>query len=37
VDYKLKTNTVILLDLGHTLKEDTYRRNNEKEGNPKLE
>jgi hypothetical protein len=37
VDYRPKTNTVILLDMGHTLRENTYRRNREREGNQKLE
>jgi hypothetical protein len=30
VDYRSKTNAVILLDMGHTLGENVYRRNGEK-------
>jgi hypothetical protein len=37
VEYRPKTNAVILLDMGHTLRENTYRRNREREGNLKLE
>jgi hypothetical protein len=29
-DFRLKTNAVILLDMGHTLRENTYRRNRER-------
>jgi hypothetical protein len=36
-DYSPKTNTVILLDMGHTLRETMNGRNREKEGNQKLE
>jgi hypothetical protein len=37
-DYRPKTNAVILLDMGHTLRgEHGYRRNRKREGNPKLE
>jgi hypothetical protein len=37
VDYKPKTNAVILLDMGHTLRENVHGRNRKREGNPKLE
>jgi hypothetical protein len=37
VDYKPKTNAVILLDMGHTLRENVHGRNREREGNLKLE
>jgi hypothetical protein len=30
VDFRPKTNVVILLDTGHTLRENTYRRNRER-------
>jgi hypothetical protein len=32
-----KTNAIILLDMGHTLRENTHERNREREGNIKLE
>jgi hypothetical protein len=35
--YRPKTNSVILLDLGHTQEENTYTRNREREGTLKLE
>jgi hypothetical protein len=35
-DYRPKTNAVILLDMGHTLRENAYRRNRERKGNLKL-
>jgi hypothetical protein len=31
VDFRCKTNAVILIDMGHTLREDTYRRNRERQ------
>jgi hypothetical protein len=37
VDYRPKTNAVILLDMGHTLRENAHRGNREREGNLKLE
>jgi hypothetical protein len=37
VDYRLKTNAVILLDMGHTLRGDHAWRDREREGNLKLE
>jgi hypothetical protein len=37
MDFRPKTNAVILLDTGHTLRGDMYRRNREREGNLKLE
>jgi hypothetical protein len=37
VDYRTKTNAVILLDMGHTLRGEHNRRNREREGNLKLE
>jgi hypothetical protein len=37
VDFGPKTNTVILLDMGRTLRGEEYRRNREREGNLKLE
>jgi hypothetical protein len=37
VDYRPKTNAVILLDMGPTLGENTHRRNRERKGNLKLE
>jgi hypothetical protein len=38
VDYRAKTNTVILLDMGHTLRgECAHGRNREREINLKLE
>jgi hypothetical protein len=37
VDYRPKTNSVILLDMGHTLRENIHGRNREKEGNLKLD
>jgi hypothetical protein len=38
VDYTSKTNALILLDMGHMLRgERVYRRNRDREGNPKLE
>jgi hypothetical protein len=36
VDYRLKTNAVILLDMGYTLRGEWYRRNTERNGNLKL-
>jgi hypothetical protein len=36
-DYRPKTNAVILLDMGHTLRKNVHRRNREREGNLKLE
>jgi hypothetical protein len=38
-DYSPKTNAVILLDMGHTLRKGTHmrERNREREGNLKLE
>jgi hypothetical protein len=36
VDYRPKTNEVILLDMGHTLRGEC-RKNREREGNLKLE
>jgi hypothetical protein len=36
-DCRPKTNTVILLDMGHTLRENLHGRNREREGNLKLE
>jgi hypothetical protein len=36
-DYRPKTNAVILLNMGHTLRENTHERNREREGNVKLE
>jgi hypothetical protein len=36
VDYRSKTNVVILLDMGHTLRENAHGRNREREGNLKL-
>jgi hypothetical protein len=36
-DYRPKINAVILLDMGHTLGENTYRKNWKREGNLKLE
>jgi hypothetical protein len=36
VDYRLK-NAVILLDMGHTQRENVHRRNRERERNLKLE
>jgi hypothetical protein len=36
-DYRPKTNAVILLDMGCTQGENTYRRNGEREGSLKLE
>jgi hypothetical protein len=35
-DYRPKTNAVILLDMGYTLRGNTYRRNTEKEAKPKI-
>jgi hypothetical protein len=35
-DYIPKTNAVILLDTGHTLRENAQRRNRESKGNLKL-
>jgi hypothetical protein len=38
MDYRPKTNAVILVDMGHTLRgEHIHRRNKEREGNLKLE
>jgi hypothetical protein len=37
VDYKPKTNVIILLDMGHTLRGEVHWRNREREGNLKLE
>jgi hypothetical protein len=37
VDYRLKTNAEILLDMGHTLRESRHRRNKKRKGNLKLE
>jgi hypothetical protein len=37
LDYRPKINAVILLDMGHTLKEYTHKSNREREGNLKLE
>jgi hypothetical protein len=37
VDYIPKTSAVMLLNMGHTQGENTYRRNREREGNLKLE
>jgi hypothetical protein len=37
VDYRPKTNAVILLDMGHKLRVNAYRRNREREGKLKLE
>jgi hypothetical protein len=37
VDYRPKTNAVILLDMGHTLRENIHGRNREREGNLKFE
>jgi hypothetical protein len=37
VDCRLKTNAVILLDMGHILRENVHGRNREREGNLKLE
>jgi hypothetical protein len=37
VDYRLKTNAVILLDVGHTLMGDHTRTDKEKEENQKCE
>jgi hypothetical protein len=36
-DYRLKTNAVILLDMGHTLRGDSTLQDREREGNQKLE
>jgi hypothetical protein len=36
-DYRPQTNAVILLDMGHTLRENVHGRNREREGNLKLE
>jgi hypothetical protein len=33
VNYKPKTNAVILLDMGHMLRENTHGRNREREEN----
>jgi hypothetical protein len=35
-DYRPKTNAVILLDMGHTLMGNAYKRNREKKGHLKL-
>jgi hypothetical protein len=37
VDYRPKTIAVILLDMGHSLRENAYKKNREREGNLKLE
>jgi hypothetical protein len=37
VDYRTKTNAVILLDMGHTLRGECIARGTGKEGNLKLE
>jgi hypothetical protein len=37
VDYRPKTNAMILLDMGHTQGETTHGRDREREGNLKLE
>jgi hypothetical protein len=37
MDYRPQTNAVILLHMGHTLRENTHRRNQEREENLKLE
>jgi hypothetical protein len=37
VDFRPKTIAAMLLDMGHTLRENMYRRNRETEGNLKLE
>jgi hypothetical protein len=37
MDYRPKSNAIILLDMGHTLRENIYGRNREREGNLKLE
>jgi hypothetical protein len=36
-DYRPKTNAVILLDMGHTLRRELQGRNREREGKQKLE
>jgi hypothetical protein len=36
-DYRPKTNAVMLLDMGHTLREECTRENREREGNLKFE
>jgi hypothetical protein len=36
VDYTPNTNTIILLDMGHTLRVEHHRRNKERNGNLKL-
>jgi hypothetical protein len=37
MEYRTKTNAVILLDMGHTPRGETHRRNREREGILKLE
>jgi hypothetical protein len=37
VDNRPKTNAVILLDMGHTLRGDLHGRDGERERKPKLE
>jgi hypothetical protein len=37
VDFRLNTNAIILLDLGHTLMEECAWEEKEREGNLKLE
>jgi hypothetical protein len=37
VDYRPKTNAAILLDMGHTLRENMHRTNRKRERNLKLE
>jgi hypothetical protein len=37
VNYRPKTNAVLLLDMDHTLRGEYYRRNREREGSLKLE
>jgi hypothetical protein len=37
LDYRLKTNAVILLDMGHTLRGEHAHKVREREGNQKLE
>jgi hypothetical protein len=37
VDYRSKTNAVILLDMGYTLRRTAHLMNRERDGNLKLE
>jgi hypothetical protein len=37
VEYRPKTNAVILLDMGHTVRRECDRKNRDREGNLKLE